>query len=220
MNEVKEIFEKYANDKLVNVMLNFLETSGVTSGYFDYEDKITVHEAIKATTNFTSTFENGNLIIQKFETVAPIEKTYLRLGLLPENGKSVNHLTGKIENGVSVFELVDGKPVIDNLQLIDSLSGRHELPAFIVTGDRVGIGHDGEPILKNVQYVSKTNVDFTTLTIEALDNAFGNKTGSFDKDSKEIHQFYIDGYELSYAGYTYTKPKNGFNIKMGGERNI
>lgn len=219
MNELKEIFEKYANEKIVNLMINFLETDGSTAGYFDYEDRIAVHEAIKSLNEFTSTFENGSLIIQKFETVAPAGKTYLRLGLLPKNGKSINHLTGKIENGVSVFELVDGKPVIDNLQLIDSLSGRHALPAFLVTGEQVGIGHDGEPILQNVQYVSKTNVDFTTLTIEALDNAFENKTGDFDTESKEILQFYIDGYELLYAGYRYTNPKKEFNIKMGGERN-
>lgn len=220
MNELKEIFEKYASEGLVKYMINELEATGTTSGHFDYEVKILVHKAIASMSNYTSTFENGELIISKFPTVAPVGKTYLRLGLIPENGKSQNFLTKEFEDGVSVFELVDGKPAIDNLQLIDSFAGRYELPAFIVTGEEISKGHDGEPILTNVNYVEKANVDFTTLTIEALDNAFETKTGAFNKDAKGIHHFLINELEIVYAGFTYSNPKNAFNTKLGKGRNL
>lgn len=62
------------------------------------------------------------------------------------------------EPGVSVFDMdEDGNPVLDNEALSSSWSVREEQekPCYIVTGDVVGTGQDGEPLLKNVRIIDK-----------------------------------------------------------------
>lgn len=60
------------------------------------------------------------------------------------------------EPGVSVFEMDDnGNPVLNNEALSSSWNVRkeQEKPCYVVTGDVVGIGQDGEPLLKNVKII-------------------------------------------------------------------
>lgn len=62
------------------------------------------------------------------------------------------------EPGVSVFDMDEnGKPVLNNEALSSSWNVRKEQkkPCYIVTGDVVGIGQDGEPLLKNVKVIDK-----------------------------------------------------------------
>lgn len=110
-------------------------------------------------------------------------KYYLRFKDIPDNELS-NIYRGDAgiigqEKGVSVFELtkVDGKlrllfPVYIEDELIvnndntpEACSSDFEMlwwrfykdkiPAYIVTGDEVGFGSDGEPLLKNIKIINK-----------------------------------------------------------------
>lgn len=83
-----------------------------------------------------------------------IEKCYIRFGDLPVN-TSRNYLTGEMEAGISVYEaIIDGdqvKLVFPDLtySACVSLSGVLERQAFIVEGEQIGIGSDGEPLLRD-----------------------------------------------------------------------
>ena len=89
-------------------------------------------------------------------------KTYIRYGELPPTGKSrIHNRAGEIigeEKGISVFEYIEGRGIIvpDNKDAQDdffTLSKSYWKPAYLVTGDEVGIGRDGEPLLKNVKVI-------------------------------------------------------------------
>ncbi len=89
---------------------------------------------------------------------------YVRFGEIPTNGKSKNYLTGEYEKGVSVYEAVekeDGSIYILMPELTGnacvSLSGVLDRPAYVVEGDKVGIGSDNEPILRNCRIIRKLN---------------------------------------------------------------
>lgn len=85
---------------------------------------------------------------------------FIRFGELPQSGKSRNHLTEQDEAGVSVYEAVERKdgriqvllPRLDYSACV-SLSGCIDRPAFIVHGEIVGYGSDGEPLLRDCRVV-------------------------------------------------------------------
>jgi len=98
-----------------------------------------------------------------------MEKLFYRFGELPEDGISLiwkgNECIGR-EIGVSVYEAHlnrNGRyvPVIPNpmtehtfddyVYHINYFRGKH----YLVTGDVIGIGSNGEPLLKNVKIVSQ-----------------------------------------------------------------
>lgn len=140
-------------------------------------------------------------------------KEYLRLGELPENEKSWNFFKEEYENGVSVFNLVDNKPVLENMQLIDSFSGRFDKDAFIVTGEEIGVGEDGEPLLVNVKIIKKVDIDFKAITLEVLKNKFESVVET-SGSGKEIHSFWVTliqekktGKTEQYWGEKYDKRK-------------
>lgn len=221
-----EILKNYMNEGFIN---NYLLPTLNANNSVSIEPHIvqglenlkTLNEELQSLEEYVSFMNDATLVIAKVSYLPSNEKKYLRLGLLPESGKSFNFLTEQEENGVSVFDIVDGKPVINNLQLIDSFSGRHSFKAFFVTGEQIGIGHDGEPILTNVKYDSLANMNIEELTIEALDNAFNKKIGDFDQNVDEVNTFYTNGnLEVTYKGFTYSNPKSEFNTKMGKGRNV
>ena len=99
---------------------------------------------------------------------------YLRLGDWPEDERSMNHATGWKEEGVSVYEMnhighpLDPDPGGESESgdtYGDMMNRFHrsrrggdwtDSPAdraHIVTGEMVGVGHDGEPVLNNVRKV-------------------------------------------------------------------
>lgn len=93
-------------------------------------------------------------------------KTYIRFGDIPSNERSSIHCgdSGKVgeETGVSVYDAVQ----IDNEWRIVvpkkmtystcvSLSAYVDKEFYLVQGDLVGYGSDGEPLIKNVKIVSK-----------------------------------------------------------------
>ena len=92
-------------------------------------------------------------------------------GAFPPSGRSKNCLTGDLEIGVSVYEALerDGKyqillPRLDGtspatlgmcFNAAQGLWGMENNPIFEVVGDVVGIGSDGEPLLKNCKVVKR-----------------------------------------------------------------
>lgn len=94
---------------------------------------------------------------------------FIRFGDLPRGGRSLNHATGKLERGVSVFtahrnpfsgalELADDPGVLSaaNIQAAFGLYGD---VALHVHGKVVGRGGDGEPVLSDVAVVGRLRYD-------------------------------------------------------------
>ena len=117
-------------------------------------------------------------------------KRYLRFGKIPEDEKSVNfkkmpfsvnedfgadvvflgykeaikNVPEKYkENGISVFEIENNLPKLQNLKLIYSLVARLDMPIFEITGEEVGRGADGEPLLVNIRVVKCRRISKNTL---------------------------------------------------------
>ena len=101
------------------------------------------------------------------------EETYLRYGKWPENERSQNFAMGHAEEGVSVYPLdyhgglpLDWSDEGEHAGRVATHMGRHDsrgdvfsdesnYPRFLVQGDRVGSGHDGEPLLQDVSPLSR-----------------------------------------------------------------
>lgn len=96
------------------------------------------------------------------EEKAP-HKQYIRFGEIPLDGKSKirNHTDNTIvgeEIGVSVFEFIEGRGIVvpNNQQARDDflkLTNSWWKPQYIVMGEEIGIGSDGEPLLKDVKII-------------------------------------------------------------------
>jgi hypothetical protein len=94
---------------------------------------------------------------------------FVRYGDLPEGGKSKDFASGNYEKGVSVFRgkiLPDGSllPMPKTNQELGSLLTMNKRPMYVVTGDVVGVGADGEPVLANAKKIKP---------IEAAKKIFG-----------------------------------------------
>lgn len=114
-----------------------------------------------------------------------MKKTYIRLGEIPEDGRSVNFLKmsgtqkdafsdaefegmgaradvpeGCKEGGVSVFEIgKDVMPTFENLRQVSSFCCRYgNEKIYEVTGEEVGNGQDGEPLLSGVKIVRRRRI--------------------------------------------------------------
>jgi hypothetical protein len=81
-------------------------------------------------------------------------KVYIRYGHWDNRNLSLNHGTGEKENGVSVYRAVVKNGVVcpDDDISREQLHGQGRF-VFAVTGDEVGIGSDGEPVLRRVKPV-------------------------------------------------------------------
>lgn len=84
------------------------------------------------------------------------EQVFIRFGRLPTGGRSRNHATGQLEAGVSVFG-AEYDPIADTYRFDEdgTCSGAHisytlcGVRPHLVTGDLVGRGSDGEPVIAN-----------------------------------------------------------------------
>ena len=97
---------------------------------------------------------------------------YLRFGDIPSDEKSRVWRGGELngeENGVSVYDVVigeDGKisvgfPLPATESTLDTFIGfikYQNRPIFLVDGDFVGRGTDGEPLIKNVKILQEIRV--------------------------------------------------------------
>lgn len=89
---------------------------------------------------------------------------YIRFGDLPIGGRSTNYLTGEKEIGISVYEGIereDGEYSIVFPNLTESccvsLSGCLQRKAYLVEGEVVGRGSDGEPLLTKCRIIREIN---------------------------------------------------------------
>lgn len=110
-----------------------------------------------------------------------MSNSYLRYGEIPPNEKSINwykvklddqrdfswaleaygiedayrmirNLDEAFENGVSVFELDENdNPILNTEELVKDYERRKGTRSYIVTGDKIGVGNSGEPLIINIQ---------------------------------------------------------------------
>jgi hypothetical protein len=99
----------------------------------------------------------------RHKDVTPSQKQYIRVGELPPDGKSKircradNSIIGE-EEGVSVFEYIEGRGIVvpNNQQARDDfliLMNSIDKPQYIVIGEEIGVGSDGEPLLRDVKII-------------------------------------------------------------------
>jgi hypothetical protein len=82
---------------------------------------------------------------------------YIRFGDTPEGEQSYDSRNDKLEDGVSVYDAYKNDddvwmPTGNMIQTVLVLATRD---TYLVTGDKVGTGADGEPLLKNVKAVAE-----------------------------------------------------------------
>lgn len=116
--------------------------------------------------------ESGSVLLIHTETQQELEKIlaksrdkwsqatpcYVRYGDLPENGRSTNHADGSLEDGVSVFygeTLPSGeaRPLPKRQEQIAGAFILRSRPLYIVEGEEIGTGSDGEPLLKDCKII-------------------------------------------------------------------
>lgn len=92
------------------------------------------------------------------------ERVYVRFGKWSRTySQSCNHSTGERESGLSVYRamLAPGNIVVLDDVVCESLAGQGRL-VFPVTGREVGIGSDGEPLLRGVKLLAYA-IDFASV---------------------------------------------------------
>ena len=98
---------------------------------------------------------DNNLPVYAYEEGMPV---YIRYGMWDNRNLSRNHGTKQKEDGVSAYRavVIDGVARLDEEMCRvarDQLHGQGRL-VFPVTGREVGIGSDGEPVLRRVYAVA------------------------------------------------------------------
>jgi len=118
---------------------------------------------------------------------------FLRLGKIPGNKQSTNFFTNEKEIGVSVFEFKNNLPILSNLNQLNSFALRREEPAFICSGDVIGIGNDEEPLIKNIKIIKSINYskeDFLKIILDKLNQAFLSKSGDLDLIDRDLSRVF------------------------------
>ena len=150
-----------------------------------------------------------------------MEKTYIRLGEIPADGRSVNFLKmtsrqkdafhyADIEGAdtradipeeckegrVSVFEIgKDGMPVFENLRQVSSFCCRYgSEKIYEVTGEEVGSGQDGEPLLSDVYIIKSRRISAEkarSCVLSFMCRNFKNIQPGSDPDGSELGFFHF-----------------------------
>jgi len=85
------------------------------------------------------------------------ERGYIRFGDMPQNGLSKNHRDNTFEAGVSVYNAEYAtdhtyRLLLSNDGMYGEAAHIANRPAYRVWGEEVGIGSDGEPVLRVKKY--------------------------------------------------------------------
>jgi hypothetical protein len=101
-------------------------------------------------------------------------KTYIRFGDLPKNN-SFNWRNMETEGGVSVYVAIKGKegkyiiPDMNDASGLDSFWGGSR-PAYEVSGNEIGEGADGEPLLDKKGIKIICNIDISKIFYSEFSN--------------------------------------------------
>ena len=96
--------------------------------------------------------------------VDPTDDVYIRFGDIPEDERSFNHTDDCYEDGVSVYsaEVESVPPESDAAGMFVPVGSKTlqilmlaQRDTYLVAGDRVGTGVDGEPLLRDVEIVAE-----------------------------------------------------------------
>ncbi|MCM1214152.1 MAG: hypothetical protein NC548_06480 [Lachnospiraceae bacterium] len=140
------------------------------------------------------------------------EQYYIRFGKIPEDEVSTIRYHGILvgtEIGVScyygveidgVWHVVFPNPsncnTIDTLQCFVGGEGpgapSDSLVAYVITGDKVGIGCDGEPLVKNVKIIKDISGQFTYLS--KYDKAYEMANQIDPETGKSMYDLGFDNY--------------------------
>jgi GNAT superfamily N-acetyltransferase len=116
----------------------------------------------------TALTDEGRAWAEKVGGLDHEDNDYLRFGDWPKDERSRNHAEGWHEEGVSTYDLHHGRPVVPGDEIgygehgndtHDELQGRIRgfrrggHPAYVIKGEMVGVGHDGEPLLRGIHSV-------------------------------------------------------------------
>jgi len=93
-----------------------------------------------------------------------VDDIYIRFGALPKGGRSRNWASGEYERGVSVYRArynvntgtYQPFGALPGAEIAHLLRGSKIL---LVTGDKVGTGSDGEPLLSNVRIIAELELE-------------------------------------------------------------
>lgn len=122
---------------------------------------------------------------------------YVRFCKIPQDEQSWNFIRNKKEIGVSVFKADDnGMPILENAEQAKSLWARLHRRHYLVTGDVVGTGQDGEPLLQNVKVVRRLHLDRSQL--ENLITATFERLYKYKLPTKHYYDL-VEGYGKSYG---------------------
>jgi hypothetical protein len=154
----------------------------------------------------------------------------IRFGAIPPNGKSINFIKLSsddneyfswclkaygvndayesipehcFEDGVSAFEFVDELPLCGSIDLLKSLACRINKPAYLLIGDKVGEGRDGEPLIR-IDSFEPIEIDQDKLIeyiTEQLKWLYPNHTEDTTAGTDRILSFY--GCRHYYNGYRF-----------------
>ncbi|NLX48398.1 MAG: hypothetical protein GXY82_00700 [Methanospirillum sp.] len=103
--------------------------------------------------------------------IDPAEDLYVRYGRIPKGGRSLNHATRELEKGTSVYS---GKfdPETGLFDIADTLgTGQFQVleaagkTPYLVRGEKIGTGSDGEPVLKDAYATHQLKVTADGLAI-------------------------------------------------------
>jgi hypothetical protein len=96
------------------------------------------------------------------------KRVFIRFGHPPKSGVSMNHATGQPEKGVSVFP-AEVDPLTGAANFIEdgtggsahiaAAFGGYGNKAYLVSGEVVGRGSDGEPVLRNLKVLERITYD-------------------------------------------------------------
>ena len=181
------------------------------------------------------------------------KQKFLRMGELPILGKSFNYFHPKsqdvenflragldldevllfcrlksiddvLEKGVSCFYLEEGKPLLKNLQQVQSLWLRRDYPAFIMEAEEVGRGSDNEPLVTNIANIEAVSFSVEEVIEKTLRRNYEEVTpdtegfkGLFVSDSRfdEKARTFIEVHEVHFNGFVYRKPREGWSTTLG-----
>lgn len=80
---------------------------------------------------------------------------YIRFGDLPDGGQSTDHSSGSKEAGISVYEAVEDDEQEDTYhpagQQVLAVLLMLNRDVYLLSGERVGTGADGEPLIRDVE---------------------------------------------------------------------